>query len=126
MQDYEDVIRKECVMSEETKTKAAQIYAEAFPLFPIAKVVAAVSDLVDAAVAVLPAGEIDNSWSKELIKLDEAVAQVKETFKEGAKSTVPKAMECKYSIGVLCEHKDFPHKPALCDLGYCPLIAEKL
>jgi hypothetical protein len=113
-------------MDKEAKKRAARIYAEAGPLLPIAKIVIAVTDLVDAADAVLPAGEIDNSWSKELIKLDEAVAQVKETFKEGAKSTVPEAMECKYSIGVLCEHRDFPHKPALCDLGYCPLIAEKL
>jgi hypothetical protein len=112
MQDYEDVIGKECVMDKEAKIRAA--------------IVIAVSGLVNAADAVIQLVRAVEVRSPELDKLEAAARQVKETFKEGAKSTVPEAMECKYSIGVLCEHRDFPHKPALCDLGYCPLIAEKL
>jgi len=114
-------------MNEETKAKAAQIYAEAGPLLPIAKIVVAVSDLVDAAEAVLPIGELDSvneHWGAELDKLEEAVKQIKETFKEGTQSTIPTVTECKYSMGVLCEHKAFPNKPALCDLGCCPLLKD--
>jgi hypothetical protein len=83
-----------------------------------------VLQLVRAAEAVLPAGDIDNSWSKELIKLDEAAAQAKETLKLEDQSAIATALECRYSIGVLCEHKNFPHRPALCDLGYCPLLKD--
>lgn len=85
-----------------------------------------VLQLIRAAEAVLPVGElggINEHWSEELDKLEEAVRQTKETLKLEDQPTT--AAECEYSIGVLCEHKDFPNKPALCDLGYCPLLKSK-
>jgi len=58
-----------------------------------------------------------------LTKLEEAVTQVKESLELEDKAVLDTGnLECEYKIGVLCEHKDFPNTPSICDLGYCPLL----
>jgi len=79
--------------------------------------------LIEVVEVVLLVKDYSDDLKVALVKLEEAAVQVKRILETEDKPAFNTGdLECGYKIGVLCEHKDFPNTPKICDLGFCPLL----